>query len=146
MNISKDFLEQTIVFSLLVVEKINKLLEKTYKDDLTFYEFYTLLAVNYFGDMTMTDFADYLGIKKQQATRVVNNLVQKEYVRRVYDESDRRVVLITLTPEAKKYLNEYTANTITLINDSLDDFSEPEIKEFQNAIETINKMLFKMNV
>jgi hypothetical protein len=34
MNISKDFLEQTILFSLLVVEKINKLLEKTYKEDL----------------------------------------------------------------------------------------------------------------
>lgn len=145
MNISKDFLEQTILFSLLVVEKINKLLEKTYKEDLTFYEFYSLLAVNYFGDLTMTDFAAYLGVKKQQATRVVNNLVQKKYVRRVYDESDRRVILIALTPEGKEYLSEYTKNTISLINDSVEGFSESEIKEFQKAIETINKMLHKMN-
>ena len=49
----------------------------------------------------MTDFAENLGIKKQQATRIINNLVEKGYVQRIYDESDRRIVFIRLTQEAK---------------------------------------------
>ncbi|HCS73275.1 MAG TPA: hypothetical protein DIW17_05295 [Clostridiales bacterium] len=146
MNITEHFLQQTIIFSLLVIEKVNKQLEKTYREDLTSTEFYALLAVNYFRDIKMTAFADNLGIKKQQATRVINELVKKEYIQRIYDESDRRVILIRLTPEAKMYLKEYTAKTIGLMNDSLDGFSKSELEELQNAIEIINKLLPKMKM
>jgi DNA-binding MarR family transcriptional regulator len=146
MNITEQFLQQTIIFSLLVVEKVNKQLEKTYKNDLTFSEFYTLLTVSYNGDMTMTAFADNLGIQKQQATRVINTLVQKGYIQRVYDEADRRVVLIRLTPEARAYLKEYTSKTIEKIRESLADFTESEFQELQAAMETMNRMLAKMTI
>lgn len=146
MNITEGFLQQTIIFSLLVTERINKQLVKTYKEDLTSSEFYALLSVYYFGDMKMTAFADNLGIKKQQATRVINDLVNKGHIQRIYDESDRRVVLISLTMEAKMYLKEYTAKTLGLMNDSLDAFNKSEIEELQNAIETINGLLPKMKL
>ncbi|MGI6538453.1 MAG: MarR family winged helix-turn-helix transcriptional regulator [Caldicoprobacterales bacterium] len=146
MKISKNFSEKTIYFSLLTVEKIIKLLKKTYKEDLTFYEFYALLTVNYYGDTTMTDFAENLGIKKQQATRIINNLVEKGYVQRIYDESDRRIVFIRLTQEAKRYLDEHKMNANALFVDSMEDIGESEIKELQNAIETINRILPKMIV
>lgn len=146
MNITEHFLQQTIIFSLLVIEKVNKQLEKTYKEDLTSSEFYALLSAYYFGDMKMSAFADNLGIKKQQATRVINELVKKGYIQRIYDESDRRVILIRLTQEAKMFLKEYTAKTIGLMSDSLDGFNKGEIEELQNAIETINKLLPKIEV
>jgi hypothetical protein len=41
MDISEQFIEQTIAFSLLVIEKIIKQLERTYKEDLAYSEFYT---------------------------------------------------------------------------------------------------------
>ncbi|NLC45279.1 MAG: MarR family transcriptional regulator [Clostridiales bacterium] len=146
MDITERFLQQTVIFSLLVIEKINKQLLKTYKEDLTSSEFYALLSVYYFGDMKMTAFADNLGIKKQQATRVINDLVKKGYIQRIYDESDRRVVLISLTPEAKMYLNGYTAKTIGMVNDSLEGFNKSEIEELQNAIKTINRLLPKIKM
>ena len=146
MNITEQFLQQTIVFSLLVMEKVNKQLEKTYKEELTSSEFYALLAVHFFGDMKMTAFAGNFGIKKQQATRVISDLVKKGYIERIYDESDRRVILIGLTPEAKIYLKEYTTKTIGLMNDSLDGFNKSELEELQNAIETVNKLLQKMKM
>lgn len=144
MNISEQFLQQIITFTLLVIEKVINQMEKTYKDDLTFSEFYALSAVNYFGDMTMTVFANNFGIQKQQATRIINKLVQKGYIQRIYDNSDRRIVLIRLTQEAKSYLSKHIAKSVEIISDSLSGFAESEIREFQTAIETINRMLPKM--
>ena len=111
MDISEQFIEQTITFSLLVIEKIIKQLGKTYKEDLAYSEFYTLSIVSYFGDMSMTSLADTFGIQKQQATRVVDRLVKKGYVKRAQDHMDRRVVLVHLTPKAQSFFKEYTAKT-----------------------------------
>ena len=81
MSITEQFLQQTINFSLLVIEKVIKQLEQTYKSDLTYSEFFAISAVNYLGDMKMTDFADIFGIQKQQATRLINKLEEKGLLR-----------------------------------------------------------------
>ena len=144
MDISEQFIEQTIAFSLLVIEKIIKQLERTYKEDLAYSEFYTLSIVNYFGDMSMTRLADTFGIQKQQATRVVDKLVKKGYVKRAHDHTDRRIVLIHLTSKAQSFFKEYTAKAKKEIAQSLSGLSEKEIREFQAAVEKINHMMIKM--
>lgn len=138
--------DQTILFSLLVFEKITPILRHKFRKDLTINEFYTLLLVNYSGELKMTDFAYDLGIKKQQATRVVNSLVKKGFIKRSYEKVDRRIVRIGLTPYAEAYLDDYIKKTSILIDDSLKGLSESEIIKFQNALETINKVLPKMKV
>ena len=92
MNDERQLLDQTILLSLLVIEKVFPILGQGYKEDLTFQEFYTVISVSYFGEMKMTDFADDLGIKKQQATRIINSLVEKGFIERSYEESDRRII------------------------------------------------------
>ena len=144
MDISEQFIEQTITFSLLVIEKIIKQLGKTYKEDLAYSEFYTLSIVSYFGDMSMTSLADTFGIQKQQATRVVDKLVKKGYIKRAQDHMDRRVVLVHLTPKAQSFFKEYTAKTKKEITESLSGLSEKEIREFQTAVKKINHMMTKM--
>ena len=81
---------------------------------------------------------------KQQATRVVNKLVQKGLIERISDETDRRVILIDLTEKAKTYFAEYTAENIKQISSYFSCFSESELLELQSAIETINKMLSQL--
>ena len=66
MSITEQFLQQTINFSLLVIEKVIKQLEQTYKSDLTYSEFFAISAVNYLGDMKMTDFADILAYRNSR--------------------------------------------------------------------------------
>ena len=144
MDISEQFIEQTIAFSLLVIEKIIKQLGKTYQEDLAYSEFYTLSIVNYFGNMSMTSLADTFGIQKQQATRVVDKLVKKGYVKRAHDYTDRRIVLIHLTSKARSFFKEYTAKAKKEISESLSGLSEKEIREFQAAVERINHMMMKM--
>jgi len=146
MEVSEQFLQQTVAFSLLVMEKIVKQLEKTYKKDLAYSEFYALSIVNYFGDMSMSSLAKIFGMQKQQATRVVNRLVQKGYVQRTNDDTDRRIVLVRLTSKARSYFRDYTAKTRKEITESLSGFSEAEIREFQAVIERINRMMMKIEV
>ncbi|MGI6570000.1 MAG: MarR family winged helix-turn-helix transcriptional regulator [Caldicoprobacterales bacterium] len=146
MSITEQFLQQTINFSLLVIEKVIKQLEQTYKSDLTYSEFFAISAVNYLGDMKMTDFADIFGIQKQQATRLINKLVEKGFIKRVYDDSDRRVVMISLTSQAKSYLEEYVAKSIKQIEKSLSGFSDSELQKLQRTMETMSQMLARIDV
>lgn len=144
MNDERQLLDQTILLSLLVIEKVFPILGQGYKEDLTFQEFYTVISVSYFGEMKMTDFADDLGIKKQQATRIINSLVEKGFIERSHEESDRRIIRIGLTPHAGAYLGDYFKKTALLMGDSINEFSQAELKELMDALGTINGLLKKI--
>jgi len=54
--------------------------------------------------ITMTRFADEMGITKQQLTKLVNDLEDKEYVIRIHNRENRRQVYISITEQGMAYL------------------------------------------
>jgi DNA-binding MarR family transcriptional regulator len=54
--------------------------------------------------ITMTRFADEMGITKQQLTKLVNDLEDKEYVMRTHNRENRRQVYISITDQGRAYL------------------------------------------
>lgn len=76
--------------------------------------------------ITMTRFAEVMGITKQQLTKLVNDLEDQEYVRRLHSEVNRRQVYIEITDTGTAHLEKMLGEIIHEIIRSLDGFDEDD--------------------
>jgi len=65
---------------------------------------YTLDTLGEHGEMSMVQLARKMFLDKSTMTRVIDGLIERELVVRRFDESDRRVIYITLTAAGHKLL------------------------------------------
>ncbi len=76
--------------------------------------------------VTMTKFAEEMGITKQQLTKLVNDLEEQNYVRRSHNKDNRRQVYIEITDEGLAHLERMIGELLHEITRSLTPFSEEE--------------------
>ena len=86
----------------MVIEE--RMLDKTLVPDLTLSEIHVLEVVNEEAAMPMTKVANKLKITVGSLTTCVNRLVKKEYLSRIRDDVDHRVIKVSTTLKAKKVL------------------------------------------
>jgi len=91
----------------MVIEE--KTLDKEQIPDLTIGEIHVLEVVNKEDSRPMTKVANELKITVGSLTTCVNRLVQKDYLTRVRDDNDKRVMNISTTQKAKKVLKVHDA-------------------------------------
>ena len=75
--------------------------------------YYCLQAIRSFDEtMTMSELGQRIHMSKQQMTKIVNRLVEHEFVSRVYDPQNRRVIKVQITEKALAYIKQFsTKNT-----------------------------------
>ena len=61
--------------------------------------------------ITMTMLAEALQISKQQLTKLVNDLEGKNYVERIHDQVNRRLVYIRITADGQRRMDESVSYT-----------------------------------
>ncbi len=80
--------------------------------------------------LTMGDLSRILGVPFSTATRTVDWLVNNNYVQRLPDPEDRRVVRVELTPAGKELYGAMNDLLLESTEQLLHDFSLEERKEF----------------
>ncbi len=76
--------------------------------------------------LTMTDYSREIGVTKQQLTKLVNDLEDKGYVRRIHNTENRRQVYVEISEEGKAYLDSMLSEVTTEITSSLSYLDEAE--------------------
>lgn len=80
--------------------------------------------------ITMTKFAQEMGITKQQLTKLVNDLEDQNYVRRSHNKENRRQVYIEITDDGllhlEKMIGEIIHEIVTAVSE-FDDGAKDEI-------------------
>ncbi len=94
--------------------------------------------------MNMSQIATYISSSKEQATRAVAPLVEKGYVERVPDESNRTRVLVRLTDAGHAFLQQQKAHFKEKFAKKYELLSFQEQSELKSAIETTIRLLKKM--
>ncbi|MDO4330306.1 MAG: MarR family transcriptional regulator [Lachnospiraceae bacterium] len=94
---------------------------------------------------TMSDLADCLRITKQQLTKLVNDLEDKQLVRRIHDTANRRQVYISITPEGRQLLNSLYRVMFKTTQQALSSYTEDEILELDQALVTMTRLLAKFD-
>jgi len=69
-------------------------------------ELFAMMLMNRYGEIIMSQVADYVNISMSTATGIIDRLVKNGYCDRRRSESDRRIVVISLTDKAKKIIDE----------------------------------------
>ena len=103
--------------------------------NLTIGELHLIEMVNRYNNKPMTLIANKLHITVGAMTICLNRLVQKGYLLRTRDEMDRRVILLSITPEGKKVLKYHNKFHDDIIGLALDTLS------IQQAAKVLNQTI-----
>ncbi len=93
--------------------------------------------------ITMTQFAEIMGITKQQLTKLVNDLENQGYVNRLHNEENRRQVYIEITEQGTEVLEKMLGEIIHEIIKSLDVFDDEDKKKIVESSSTLLELFKK---
>ncbi len=106
-------------------------------------ELLTLLLVDRRGEVSMSRICEEMNMPMSTATGIVDRMVKKELLQRERSESDRRLVLISLSAEGKEVINhwkEVISDYVRLIEDALTDEERQLLyKVFLKVVEILNQ-------
>ena len=94
--------------------------------------------------MTMSELAEDLKITKQQLTKLVNDLEEKQLVERLHDKANRRLVNISITAEGKELLERLKNDMLQTTLQSFSDLTDPEIQQLQKTLADAEPLIRKM--
>lgn len=135
--------EAKAIINELLVDIFNRILSiegeelKKQGVKLSMNEIHVLEAVSVVEEPNMTNIAAKLGVTIGSATTAINTLVQKGYVRRYTDDSDRRKVLIALESPAKPVLKIHNQFHKKMIDSIFEDLN---IEEDEVLITSLKKV------
>ncbi len=119
-------------------EKLSTWEEGVVKDSgLTTAQNHTIEIVGHEGAIKMKQLADKLGVTTGTLTVSVDRLEQKELLRRVPHESDRRSFLIELTEKGQKVFKMHHNHHISLTREMMTDFSEEDQEQFFHYVKKV---------
>lgn len=112
--------------------------------ELTPPQFHTLLWLGHDGALPMGELSRRIGISEKTMTGVVDRLERKQYVQRLRDEADRRVVRVKLTRKgagAWKRLDAQIEERITFILALLDEGDRKDLlRIFGNLFQRVSAL------
>ncbi len=96
--------------------------------------------------ISMSDLADQLRIPKQQLTKLVNDLEEKQLVTRVHNKTNRRKVHISITPSGQSLLAELHQAMLTSTIQALSAYTNDELLEMAQSLKSLNRLIEKFNL
>ena len=107
-----------------------------------------LMALHYINfniNCKTSDISTHLFVSPSDATRIVDVLVQKEFVERVNDEKDRRVIRLKLTNKGTETFRAIHRDFDLLLSKILGKMSEEDIKALIKGIKALSHALRELN-
>ncbi len=146
-----DFLKDLFIFAKAILEKERKALKCC---GLSISDYLVLSSVFEAQERKMTDIAKELFVSRPVATYAVDRLVQRGFIERSRSkDGDRRIVLLEMTPRARRLLKSIRKKQKLLLRNSLSELPEnirrlvsffsPQIDAFSEKGSEEYKMLKK---
>lgn len=104
---------------------------------LTVYQLQILIYIAKQKKVRMVDLAQNFNITKPTATVLINNLVEKGYLKRAIGEEDKREVKISLAKKGLKLLEQAAKYRSAKINHILSYISDQDKKCLEKILQTI---------
>ncbi|WP_226529177.1 MarR family winged helix-turn-helix transcriptional regulator [Metabacillus niabensis] len=137
----QDLINRYVNVSFAVTKKAENLIKESIGDTITNDQHYTLRYIHKAGTCTSTELAEVFDVKKSAITAIVNRLTEKELIKRTRDESDRRVIYLTLTDKGKVLFEKTEEKIHKLVESFITSFDEKEIESFIETYEKLNEQL-----
>ena len=131
-----------------VLERFGKGIEKGFRPILKFKlnrtEIELLMLLEHKPGMAFKDYGKIMRIEKSSFTYLVDLLETKELINKIDDEEDRRRKYLELTQKGKDTIIKLKELHHEFMQERLKIFSEAELKDLKNAVETIERLAKKL--
>lgn len=104
---------------------------------LTAMEVFAVEVIHALGAPTISEFADFLGISRSNATYKVHSLVQKGYVEKNPSVEDKREWRLTLTEKYYRYIHLYEDNFRSFVRENEKRFTKKQLERFRETLRRI---------
>jgi len=135
----QELIDRYVSVSFKVHKKAEALIKGQIGDDLTNDQHYILRYISQSKECTSSELADAFEVNKSAITAIINRMTERGLIERTRDQSDRRVVYLTLTEEGHTLYQSCQEKIEQLVQSIITKFEEQEIKNF---IETYEKLAF----
>ncbi len=122
---------------LLYQKNFSSLISSAKKRGISISQISTLYQLRYKGEMRVSEIADKLGISNAAASQMLEGLVEKTYVTRSEDPSDRRVKIISICPKGLEFLQGSMDERHRWLNSLSDSLSKEESIHVLKAMEML---------
>ncbi|WP_256975988.1 MarR family winged helix-turn-helix transcriptional regulator [Paenibacillus sp. MY03] len=120
-----------------VERKLYALLRDLMPAELTVDQFNMIRFLQFNGRSTPSELAEVFGVGKSSITAIISRLSDKGFIRRLSEESDRRIVILTLTEEGKRLCESIDARVEAMLADIMNHFEEEEAERFISTFEKL---------
>ncbi len=104
--------------------------------------YYSIQLLHGCGDMlTMSELASRTKMPKQQMTKIVSKLIEHDFVERINDKDDRRIIRLHVTDKALKYIDRFLDEEAVFFKELLDNVDADDRDELFSALTSINRIL-----
>jgi len=97
------------------------------------------------GPLPMSEVGERLCISKPNVTAVVDKLVREGKVDRHSDESDRRIVNISVTDKGRRFMHDYKKTMREVFKANLSQLGDKDLNRLCAALEDMKSILSKIN-
>lgn len=103
-----------------------------------------LLSLSVAGVLNMSQLAEKINTSNEQATRAVAQLVDKGFIVRMQNPTNRRVINIMLTDEARLFLSKMKDEILGELVSRFSEISDEEMEQLYSSILNVSTILKKV--
>lgn len=92
----------------------------------------------------ITELAAEERVTQPAITLLVNRLAEKGWVERIADPSDRRAVLVSLTPEGEEAFTRLKAEYHALLHEEIAALDDREVETLANSVEILDRLIERL--
>ncbi|MGG1878987.1 MarR family transcriptional regulator [Paenibacillus cisolokensis] len=137
----KEWIDRYVNVHSFVVRRINARIREELGETLTDDQYQIMLLINDIPKCTPSQLAEMFSVGKSSITAIVNRLVQAGMVERTRDESDRRIIYLSITDHGRFIFDSCRKQIRELISPYLQHFEEEEIESFISKFEKLGELM-----
>jgi len=92
---------------------------------------------------TIKELRDILKLTPGRITHILTSLEAKNLISRTLDESDKRVILVSILPKANPLITNLHQNYTELHNQILQNVDEKELEKISSSLKILNEVFSK---
>ncbi len=108
---------------------------------LTITQINTIILLHEYGEMSLSDFSNKMGLSKSTVSGIIDRLEQLQIVKRKQSDTDRRKFMVGLTEEFKLTGRIIEDKFNQFIDEIFADASNSELEDIVAGLDTLNKIM-----
>ena len=133
------------VMPVLIQEFARRQANELYKGKITLPQFLILDFLNKKGECKMTEIARFMHVTTAAMTGIVERIKRCNYVERVYEPSDRRIIKIRLTDKGRELVKKVNRQRRNMIVDIFGKISQREREQYLSILMRILSIMTEEN-